>query len=155
MNFLIQIADKTAAVQGSLQIICGNSDYTLTFVFDAEWDAYDAKTARFVYLQNGAAVHQDILFEGDTVTVPVLHGVYEVLVGVYAGDIHTTTPARISCVPSITCGDTPHDLPAPDVYDQLLEYLAALQHGNMGVADIEVIRSMAESVIAYAEQEEE
>lgn len=154
MNLEIRIAEKTAALQGSPQIICGNSDYTLTFFFDSEWDAYPVKTARFVYFQNGIAVHQDVLFEGDTVTVPVLHGVYEVAVGVYAGDIHTTTPARISCVPSITCGSSPHDAPSQDVYDQLMEYLASIRNGNFVDAQRLAAVCTGKTVISIAQQEE-
>ena len=30
-------------------IVCGNSDYMVIFAFDAEWDAHEEKTARFVW----------------------------------------------------------------------------------------------------------
>ncbi len=133
MDILVSVAEKIAAVVGDPQIICGNSDYTVTFSFDSEWDSYTAKTARFVYCREGTVMHSDVLFEGCTVSVPVLRGVHEVAVGVYAGNIHTTTPARILCVPSVTCGDSPHMPPVPDVYNQLLEYLAGLQNKGGGV----------------------
>lgn len=133
MDILVSVAEKIAAVVGDPQIICGNSDYTVTFSFDSEWDSYTAKTARFVYCREGTVMHSDVLFEGCTVSVPVLRGVHEVAVGVYAGNIHTTTPARILCVPSVTCGDSPHVPPVPDVYNQLLEYLAGLQNKGGGV----------------------
>lgn len=130
MEIQIHIANKIAIVQGTPHIVCGNSDYAIQFSFDAEWDAYTAKTARFTYCQNGKQLCKDVLFEGDTVIVPPLYGVYDVAVGVYAGDIHTTTPARIPCTPCITDGDPTHDAPTPDVYDQLMEYLAKIANGQ-------------------------
>lgn len=136
MEIQIHIANKNAIVQGTPHIVCGNSDYEIRFSFDAEWESYTAKTARFAYCRNGKMLHEDVLFEGDTVTAPPLYGVYEVAVGVYAGDIHTTTPARIPCTSCITDGDPTHDAPTPDVYDQLMEYLAKIASGQSnGIVD--------------------
>lgn len=136
----ITIANKIAALQGAPRIVCGNSDYTITFTFDAEWDAYAAKTARFAYCRSGVMLYQDVLFEGNTVSVPALYGIYEVAVGVYAGNIHTTSPARIPCIPCITDGAPVHDPPAADVYNQLMELLAGMQGGDcIATADIEYI----------------
>lgn len=130
MEIQIHIADKIAAVQDAPLIVCGNSDYEIRFSFDSEWDIYTAKTARFVYQTRGEMHSQDVVFEGDTVTVPPLYDVYEVAVGVYAGDIHTTTPARIPCTTCITDGNPAHDAPTPDVYNQLMEYLAKIAKGQ-------------------------
>lgn len=135
MEIPIHISNKNAIVQGTPHIVCGNSDYTIRFAFDAEWESYTAKTARFAYCRDGKMLYQDVLFEGDTVTVPALYGIYEVAVGVYAGDIHTTTPARIPCQPCITDGDSVHEPPTPDVYDQLLEYLAQLSKGGTPIVN--------------------
>lgn len=119
----ISISNKVATVQGAPCIVCGNSDYTAVFTFDAPWDVYEIKTARFVYTADGANQYTDVVFEGDTCPVPVLSGVSEVFVGVYAGNLRTTTPARIYCKQSILCGDPVHADPPPDVYAQLLELL--------------------------------
>ena len=81
-------------------IVCGNSSYMIVFAFDAEWDAYPTKTARFVWNN----VYLDVPFTGNTVKVPVLSDTTLLQVGVYAGDLHTTTPARIYCKKSILCG---------------------------------------------------
>lgn len=81
-------------------IICGNSDYVVKFAFDEEWDSHQKKTVRFIY--NG--IVSDVHFEGDTVAVPILRNVRTLEVGVYAGNLQTTTPARIPCVKSILCG---------------------------------------------------
>lgn len=118
MNIKIQVANKLAKVEGSPSIVCGNSDYSIDFTFDAEWEGEAVKTARFVYVQNGTAKYQDISFTGSAVKVPVLSNTREVKVGVFAGDLQTTTPARIRCEPSILCGSMSADpTPGPDIGD--------------------------------------
>jgi len=142
----ITVADKVATTQGAPRIVCGNSDYTVAFEFDAEWEEHNTKTARFVYAAGGRMQYAEKLFQGDTCPVPVLSGVTEVYVGVYAGDLRTTTPARIPCQHSILCGDPVHADPPPDVYHQLLEMLEDIQSGLsvnvFGVLETE--RGMAE-----------
>lgn len=131
MNIKIQVADKRATVEGSPIIVCGNSDYSIDFTFDAEWEGEALKTARFVYVQNGTSKYQDVVFTGSTVNVPVLSNTREVKVGVFAGDLQTTTPARIRCEPSILCGSMKED-PTPGggggiTMDEIVEaVLAAL-----------------------------
>lgn len=83
------------------EIICGNSDYTIQFTFDEEWDAYDTKTARFIW--NGQ--YKDVQFTGSTCSVPILKNTDSVTVGVYAGQLQTTTAAVIGCRKSILCGE--------------------------------------------------
>lgn len=130
MQILIEVTEKVAAVSGAPVIVCGNSDYTVHFLFDSEWDAYIAKTAEFRYWRDGERKRAEVFFEGDTVSVPILRDIDEVEIGVYAGNLHTSTGARIPCARCITDGDAVHDPPAPDVYDQLMEYLAGLQGGG-------------------------
>ena len=94
------VSDKIAVYQKrDGDIVCGNSDYKIKFTFDSEWDEHTTKTARFVW--NGD--YTDVDFTGDTCDVPIIHGTDEVKVGVYAGDLSTTTPASIGCKRSILC----------------------------------------------------
>lgn len=124
MNINVSVKDKVAGVVGTPVIICGNSDYKILFDFDAEWETLDAKTARFVYAQNGELCYTEVAFGGREVAVPILTNVNEVFVGVYSGELHTTTPARVLCKKSILCPDAdPHEPPAADVYDQIIELL--------------------------------
>ncbi len=134
MDIAITVADKIAVAEGAPQIVCGNSDYLVHFTFDSEWDDYEERTVRYAFFRDGELRHIDILFHGNQVIVPILHGIYEVAVGVYAGNLHTTTPARIPCVPSILDGDPIHEDPPDDVYNQLLEYLARIQRGFVTAA---------------------
>lgn len=105
-NIKITVAGKIATntTPGEV-IVCGNSDYTVTFDLDAEWAAEPKRTARFVFYKDGLRLYKDAEFTGNTVTAPVLSGIDYVEVGVYAGDLRTTTPARVLCDRSILCGD--------------------------------------------------
>lgn len=105
-NIKITVAGKIATnTTPGVAIVCGNSDYTVTFDLDDEWAAEAARTARFVYYKDGLRIYKDVEFTGDTAAVPVLSGIDNVMVGVYAGDLHTTTPAQVLCDRSILCGD--------------------------------------------------
>ena len=123
MEFQIDVVEKVARVIGSPVIICGNSDYTIRFTFDEEWLDQPAKTARFKWVRNGVVETADVVFTGSTVAVPVLSNITAVQVGVYAGELQTTTPARVPCIRSILCGGGTHPEPPQDVYLQLLELL--------------------------------
>ena len=118
----VTVANKVATYNrrdGS--IVCGNSDYQIQFVFDSEWDAHAVKTARFLY--NSTAM--DVPFEGDTVAVPILRNTVLLSVGVFAGDLQTTTSATIPCIKSILCQDGLPPDPEPDVYTKLMAMLNA------------------------------
>lgn len=130
----ITVRDKIAQAQGSPEIVCGNSDYTVTFDLDAEWDAYDIKTAQFKFFENGVPRCYEVAFTGDSVPVPAVYDTGELLIGVYAGDIRTSTPARVPCLPCISDGTIPHPDPPPDVYQQLLALLETLDSGGGCVA---------------------
>lgn len=123
MNINVNITNKHCAVQGAPVIVCGNSDYTMTFTFDAEWDNAGEKTARFSYIRDGVRRYQDVKLEGNTVAVPPVYGTKGLQVGVYSGDLVTSTPGRIPCEKSIVCGTVdPEDMypgPAKELRDEL------------------------------------
>lgn len=122
----IMVSNKIATGDGS-RIVCGNSDYMAVFSFDEEWAAHDVKTARFVY-PGGAGDHIDVIFEGNTCSVPVLHNTIGVKVGVFAGELHTTTSAWFDCKKSVLCESGGSPVPSsPDVYAQLLEKINHLE----------------------------
>lgn len=132
MIISVEIKEKRASTQGAPTIVCGNSTYRVKFTFDDEWEGSLFKTARFVYVQSGTVKHTDVVFEGDTVDVPAMANTSEVLVGVFAGDLRTTTPARIPCEASIRCGTGAPAEPTPDVYDQIMELLNQGGGGGTG-----------------------
>lgn len=124
MNIQIHVENKHAAVVGSPVIVCGNSGYIVNFTFDAEWTQGGIKTVRFVYLKSGAVAYTDVVMENDTVEVPILSNTKEVRVGVFEGDLRTTTPAVIPCELSIRCGTGAPVDPTPSQYDQIMVLLA-------------------------------
>lgn len=102
----ISVADKIATYQKrDGAIVCGNNDYQIVFAFDDAWGNHAKKIARFIWNEQ----YYDVEFEGDTCPVPVIQNAPAVKVGVYAGDLQTTTVAYIECVKSILCeGNAPH-----------------------------------------------
>ena len=101
MNILhINVNNKVATyLKRDGDIVCGNSDYQIQFTFDSAWDAVTEKTARFVW--NGK--FYDVPFSGTLCDVPIITDTPSVAVGVYAGELRTTTPAQINCQKSILC----------------------------------------------------
>lgn len=113
----VTVRNKIAfCLDEAASIVCGNNDYTINFDFDEEWEPFFIKTARFIY--NGS--HTDVVFEGNSVNVPPILKSTIVSVGVFAGQLRTTTPCIISCQKSIICDDGPVGDPLPDVYGQIV-----------------------------------
>lgn len=117
-EFLVEIRNKIATYTGEEVYVCGNSDYTVRFDFDAEWDAFETKTARFIK-KDGTPFDQ--VFTGNVCPVPVISNTYGIYVGVFAGDLHTTTKAYIPAKQSVLCGGGLPADPSPDVYAQIME----------------------------------
>jgi hypothetical protein len=125
----IKVEHKKAELITPIDIICDNNDYVVNFTFDSEWDNHPHKTARFFY--NGK--YDEVVFEGDTCIAPPIHDAKGVFVGVYSGDMSTTSPVLVPCVPSIlTLGDV-HADPPKDVYLQMLELLNDLKIESEGL----------------------
>ena len=99
-NINITVREKIAHTISDTCIVCGNSDYVAVFDFDAEWDAYETKTARFIW----GGTYTDVAFAGNECPVPVIPDAVSVLVGVYAGELHTTTAAAVGVRRSILGG---------------------------------------------------
>lgn len=116
----INVENKIAsAAEKSAFIVCGNSDYLIKFSFDEEWAEHEVKTARFAY----AGKYIDIVFSGDECPVPIITDTVAVGIGVFAGDLKTTTPAIIACERSILCGGGTPAEPPEDVYNQIMDML--------------------------------
>lgn len=116
-DILITIKNKIATSLGNVNYVCDNSDYRVVFDFDDEWEEHPVKTARFKY--NG--VYHEVVFSGSACDMPVIRDARLISIGVYAGDLRTSTPAVVHASQSILSGDAAHDAPAEDVYNQLVE----------------------------------
>ena len=117
----VTVRNKIAKSQPPAFIVCGNSDYTAVFDLDDEWAEFPNRVAVFVYYAGRERRNERVIFDGDECPIPTLRGVCAVEVGLEAGNIRTTTPARIRCFGCITdAAGTPQE-PDEDVYGQILE----------------------------------
>ena len=119
MHHIMQVLvrNRYAEYTGREQYICGNSGYFIHFDFDPEWTSYNVKTARFV-TDNGT---YDVLFEGNEFEMPILSDTHHIRVGVYAGNLRTTTSAYIPAKKSILCESGTPAEPPEDIYAQIME----------------------------------
>lgn len=116
----ITVHSKTAHAPPDAVIVGDNSDYIMTFAFDATWQGAAPKTARYVWTRGNVPHHHDEPIVDDKAAVPLLHGVRLVAVGVFAGNLKTTTPAIISVEPSILDGDTNVEESDPVIWARIL-----------------------------------
>ncbi len=110
------------------EIVCGNSEYYIEFAFSEEWEEHALKTARFFFANSTI----DRVFEGNVVQVPIVKDATVLEVGVYAGNLRTTTPALIGCKKSILCRDGTPEEPAEDVYNQIMQKIDEIANSGSG-----------------------
>jgi hypothetical protein len=126
----IKVEDKVASlVDRSQFVVCGNTDYEIHFEFSEEWSDEFVKTALFVF---GEDVVEQV-FTGNVCEGVEIVNASLCRIGVYAGNIKTTTPACLDCRKSITdaAGGKAHKDPSEDIYNQIIEVV------NQGFAKIE------------------
>lgn len=142
----ISVRDKIATTQGKPVYICGNgvlneedeqqeSGFVVEFDFDDEWSGFAYKTARFY--ANGTVY--DKMFKGNRCPMPVILDTRHIEVGVFAGNLKTTTPAYLPAKKSILCGGGIPADPSPDVYGQIMEEMNKL-NGDIGTAVAEYLK---------------
>ena len=131
MNIEINVFDKVAILATDIVAVCGNSDYVIQFNFDSEWDDFETKTARFKWNKS----YQDVVFTGNSCNMPVINDTWKIEIGVFAGNLHTTTPAILPTNKSILCGSGNPADPSPDVYEQLVTLLDSKANLNQGTAN--------------------
>ena len=134
----ISVQNRVAWQTNSTDYICGNGDFVIGFIFDNEWNEFEAKTARIIH----GGEHTDIVFTGTECKVPKILNTKRMEVGVFAGDLYTTTPALVHCRKSILCDSGIPADPEPDVYAQLMELL------NNGFTEEQI----AKAVVDYMEK---
>ncbi len=143
----ISVQNRVAWQTNSVDYICGNKDFTIGFVFDDEWNEFETKTARFIH----GGEHTDIVFTGAECKVPKILDTKRMEVGVYAGDLYTTTPAMVRCKRSILCkGGLPAD-PSPDVYAQIMEMMESFTGVDPETVAKAVNDYMAENPVTVTE----
>lgn len=116
----ISVREKVAQQEDTTVYVCGSGDYSVVFDFDEEWEPEGPKTARF-QTEN---LFQDVFFYGCRCTVPVIGYARQLEVGVFAENVRTSTPARVSLREGTRSRWGPPEDPAPSLYDQLAQAIA-------------------------------
>lgn len=148
-NIEINISNKIATLKEKFVGVCGNSDYVVVFDFDDEWKPHATKTARFKY--NGK--YTDVVFTGNECPMPVILDASSVEIGVYAGNLHTTTSACVLMKTCILSGSGVPADPTPDVYNQIIDKINdGMLKGEDGVSpSVEVSKSGDTTTIAITD----
>lgn len=113
-------------------IVNGNSDYAVNWVLDGEWADYDTKTMR-VRHYDGTVI--DCIFTGCSCSLPIITETCMIEIGLFAGNLITSTPVTISCTRCIMDDEGPVKDPMPDVYAQIMERLDSLEGITPATAD--------------------
>lgn len=115
----IYVRDRVADSRSVQYYVLDNDGYEVIFDFDDEWAAYDVKTALFVY----GSGSQPVVFSGNVCHFPRIKDTSMIQIGVFAGNLQTTTPAIVYGRNSILSGTNVPDPPPQDVYNQIMEEL--------------------------------
>ena len=148
----VTVRNKIAKSQPPAFIVCGNSDYTAVFDLDDEWAEFPNRVAVFVYQVGRERRNERVIFDGDECPIPTLRGVRAVEVGLEAGNIRTTTPARIRCFGCITdAAGTPQE-PEDDVYRQILSRVdGTAQAATAAARDAQTAQTAASAAASSAQ----
>lgn len=120
----IIIRNKLAECTTRLGVVRGNSNYLVNFELDEEWDGYEYKTAVFTYRREGMDYVQRIPFTGSTCPLPTMYWDTAMFyVGLTAGNVITSTPARVYCEDCITDMYPVTDEPPADAYSMIMEHI--------------------------------
>lgn len=127
---VIKVTDKVPEiVSGPPYVVCGNSDYTVVWQLDEEWAQFEHRTMQVNYRDG---TYERVLFTGDTCSLPVVPEPGTVHIGLFAGDIHTTRPARLLAVRSATTDSGEERDPMPNGYAQAIKALDEKLDKNQG-----------------------
>lgn len=115
----IAVRDGIATQTDHTAYITGDGETWAVFDLGEEWDDRPLRTARF----QTEGSYMDVAFRGNKCRVPVFTYARKLEVGVYAGNVRTTTPARVFLREGIRSAWGSPETPAPNIYDQLMEML--------------------------------
>ena len=137
---VLNVTVRNKIAEGDKQIIvCDNTDYVVNFDLDSEWDEYQAKTMRVLYVDG---TYTDVAFSGNECPLPRIYkpniySYFDIGIGIYAGNIHSTVSAIYKCFESVLTDAEPHQDPPEDVYLQILNLIESGAVRGIGIASIE------------------
>ena len=115
----VTVRDGTAFQTDHTAYITGDGEFYVVFALEDNWQDYPIRVARF-QTENG---YQDVMFRGDRCHMPVFTYAQKLEVGLTAGNLRTTTPARIFMRQGIRSAWGPPEDPQTSIYDQILDCL--------------------------------
>lgn len=134
-NLNIEVKNKIA-IGDNTKIVCDNSDYIVNFNLDQEWDNFSTKTMRVRYSNNE---YTDYVFNGTSCKLPVITDKSAIEIGLYAGNLHTTSGAAYECIGSILGGAGTQIEPAQNIYNQIIQLLDDLDWSTLPHKPFETI----------------
>ena len=134
-NLNIEVKNKIA-IGDNTKIVCDNSDYIVNFNLDQEWDNFSTKTMRIRYSNNE---YTDYVFNGTSCKLPVITDKSAIEIGLYAGNLHTTSGAAYECIGSILGGAGTQIEPAQNIYNQIIQLLDDLNWSTLPNKPFETI----------------
>lgn len=134
-NLNIEVKNKIA-IGDNTKIVCDNSDYIVNFNLDQEWDNFSTKTMRVRYSNNE---YTDYVFNGTSCKLPVITDKSAIEIGLYAGNLHTTSGAAYECIGSILGGAGTQVEPAQNIYNQIIQLLDDLDWSTLPHKPFETI----------------
>ena len=127
-QFVISVKGKIAELVNGGMLVCGNNDYKIEFDFDEAWDNHNTKTALFVF--GNQTIYK--VFDGNICDGVVVENATKCYIGVFSGDLITSTYAAIPCLMSIRdLGGVPKE-PTKEVYDQIIDLINEYIQGGGG-----------------------
>lgn len=132
-EILIQVRDRVPTIVNVREIITYNTDYTVKFDFDSEWDAYEHKT---VYFVDETGNYAAVISSDDKCEFPLFENERRrIFVGVQAGELKTTRPCYVNVLDSIAdMLSSPIPPPPDDVYAQIMSIINALESAKLNPA---------------------
>lgn len=127
---VIKVVDKVPiVVSGPQYVVCDNSDYTVVWQLDEEWAQFESRTMQVNYKDG---TYERVLFTGNSCALPAIPVPGPVHVGLFAGNIHTTRPARLLAVRSATTDSGEERDSMPNGYAQAIKALDGKLDKNQG-----------------------
>lgn len=127
---VIKVVDKVPiVVSGPQYVVCDNSDYAVVWQLDEEWAQFEHRTMQVNYKDG---TYERVLFTGNSCTLPAIPVKDWFCVGLFAGDIHTTRPARLLAVRSATTDSGEERDSMPNGYAQAIKALDGKLDKNQG-----------------------
>lgn len=129
-EILILVRNRVPTIVNIREIITYNTDYTVRFDFDGEWDVFEHKT---VYFVDETGNYTAVISSDDKCEFPLFENERRrIFIGVQAGELKTTRPCYVNVLDSIAdMLNSPIPPPPDDVYAQIMSIINSLESAKL------------------------